>query len=214
MSELQRPVFLYIMDPLCGWCYGFSKVMMELHEKYHATFEFRVIPGGMVTGTRVAPVSEMAGYILGAYKRVEEYTGVVFGTPYLDMLREGTELQQSEPGCRAIYTAGQLAPDQALTYTHLLQKAIFLEGKSWNDENVFAATAAKAGFNAEIFMDAWNSEAMRYGTQQEFQWVQAAGITGFPCSVLLKDDKYYLLAQGYQPTENVENVIAKVMESS
>lgn len=214
MSESQRPVFLYIMDPLCGWCYGFSNVMMQLYEKHHAAFQFRVIPGGMITGARVAPVSEMADYILGAYKRVEEYTGVVFGTPYLDRLQEGTELQQSEPGCRAIYTAGQLAPERALTYTHLLQKAIFLEGKSWNDEAVFVAAAAQAGLDADLFSEAWNSEAMRYGTQQEFQWVQAAGITGFPCSVLQKDDKYYLLAQGYQPAENVESVITKVMASS
>lgn len=214
MNDPQRPAFLYIMDPLCGWCYGFSPVVTALYEAYHSAFDFRVISGGMITGARVAPVSEMAGYILNAYKRVEEYTGVVFGEPYLDRLREGVEMNDSEPGCRAMHTASQLAPDRALQYAHLLQKAIFLDGESWNDVAVFASVAAKLGIDRDMFSEAWSSEVMRYGTQQEFQWVQAAGITGFPCSVLQKEDQYYLLAQGYQPPGRLRSVIGKVMAGS
>lgn len=214
MSIPNRPVFLYIMDPLCGWCYGISGVIKQLHEKFKDTFDFRVVPGGMITGSRVAPVSEMAGYVLSAYKRVEEYTGMLFGEPYLDLLREGSEIQNSEPGCRAIHTASQLAPELALTYTHLLQQAIFREGRSWNDEKTFSDVAVLAGIDEKTFTEAWNSEAMRYGTQQEFQWVQAAGITGFPCCVLQKGEQYYLLAQGYQAQEGIESVLAKVMAAS
>lgn len=213
MSLKNKPVFLYVMDPLCGWCYGFSPVVRNLHEQLREEMDFRVVPGGMITGARVAPVSEMASYILGAYQRVEEYTGVQFGAPYLDRLREGRELNNSEPSCRALHTASRLAPELAVPYTHRLQLAIFREGKSWNEEQTFTETAAAVGIDPLEFARAWNSEEMRYGTTQDFQWAHAAGITGFPCSILQKDEQYYLLARGYQPEENIRQTLEKVLTS-
>lgn len=200
------------MDPLCGWCYGFSNVMQELEEKYADDFDFRVISGGMITGSRVGPVSNMAEYILSAYKRVEEYTGAIFGEPYLDHLRKGTDINNSEPPCRAIYTFAQIKPELALDFAHALQLKQFQEGKSFNDENTYRELATTFGIDADKFIASMNTEESKYGTQQEFQWVQAAGINGFPCTVLQKnDEQYYLLAQGYQPLATVESTLEKAM---
>jgi putative protein-disulfide isomerase len=204
---------LYIMDPLCGWCYGFSGVMQELQEQYKERYSFSVIPGGMITGARVAPVSEMANYILGAYKRVEDYAGVTFGEPYLDILRAGTEISNSEPPCRAIHVFKQFLPERTLDYAHALQLKIFREGRSWNASETYEALAREFDIDAAAFIAAMNSDEAKYETQQEFQWVQAAGITGFPCTVLEKDAKYYMLAQGYKPLEAVKEVIERVEAS-
>lgn len=206
-----RPTLLYIMDPLCGWCYGFSPVMMQLYEKHRHEMDFRVVPGGMVTGARVEPVAVMAGYILNAYKRVEETTGVKFGEPYLERLREGSEISASEPSCRAVHVFSQLHPERIVEYTHQLQRALFLDGYSWNDPETYEHLARIFEIDADEFMKRWNSEEARYGTQQEFQWVQAAGVNGFPCVVLQKGEEYYLVAQGYRPLEEVERVLAKVI---
>lgn len=204
---------LYIMDPLCGWCYGFSNVMQQLQEKYKGPYEFQVIPGGMITGPRVAPVSEMANYILGAYHRVEEYAGVKFGEPYLDVLREGTEISNSEPPCRAIHTFREIMPEKVLDFTHQLQHKMFFEGKSWNSDETYRELATEFGLDADEFITAMNTEENKYGTQQDFQWVQGAGINGFPCLVIQTGGKYYMLAQGYKPLEAVEEVLANVNNS-
>src|ERR1043165_827458 len=98
---------LYIMDPLCGWCFGFSSVMKQVQGAYPA-FRYQVITGGMMAGEARQPFSNLSGYVLKAYKRVEEFTGVKFGEPYLDMLREGTEMGDSGPPCRAIHAFQQL----------------------------------------------------------------------------------------------------------
>ena len=70
---------IYVYDALCGWCYGFSPVMRRLHDTYADAFDFEVLSGGMMTGTRVRPVAESMSYIQQAYKVVEEHTGVRFG---------------------------------------------------------------------------------------------------------------------------------------
>ena len=201
---------LYIMDPLCGWCYGFSGVMQELQGRYKSEYEFTVIPGGMITGARVAPVSEMADYILGAYKRVEDYAGVKFGEPYLDLLREGTEINNSEPPCRAIHLFKQKDLGRMLDYAHQLQLKIFRDGKSWNDEQTYRGLAEEFGMDGNEFVSEMNTDECKYGTQQEFQWVQAAGISGFPCAVVEREGKYYMLSQGYKPLAVLEEVLDKI----
>jgi putative protein-disulfide isomerase len=161
-----KHTLLYIMDPLCGWCYGFSGVMQELQGKYKDTLVFKVIPGGMITGERVAPVAAMANYILGAYKRVEEYTGALFGEPYLDMLRAGTEISNSEPPCRAIHTFSAQYPERALDFTHQLQLKIFRDGKSWNEESTYRELAVYFGIDADKFIQDMDTEENRYGTHK------------------------------------------------
>jgi putative protein-disulfide isomerase len=203
---------LYIMDPLCGWCYGFSGVMQQVQENYKDRLGFAVIPGGMMTGARVQPVSEMAQYILGAYTRVEEYSGAKFGAPYLDMLREGSEISNSEPPCRAIHTFQTIKPEEGLNFAHKLQLKQFVQGKSFNDEQTYRELATEFGLDEDEFIAKMESEEMRYGTTQDFQWAQAAGITGFPCTVLQKGDQYFLIARGFQPYEQVQEVLERALQ--
>lgn len=201
--------FYYVMDPLCGWCYGFTPVVLQVRDAYKDVLDVQVIPGGMITGSRVGPVSEMAEYILQAYKKVEEYAGVQFGWPYLDMLQRGTEINDSEPPCRAIYTFQQIHPDQALDFTHALQLKLFREGKSLNNEYTYRELAEDFNTDPDAFIAAMATEESRYGTIQEFQWVEAAGITGFPCVILKKDGEYFLLARGFQPYEGFRQVLER-----
>jgi putative protein-disulfide isomerase len=203
---------LYIMDPLCGWCYGYSTVMQQLQENYKGQLDFTVIPGGMIMDARVQPVAEMAQYILGAYHRVEEYSGAKFGEPYLDMLREGTEISNSEPPCRAIHTFQTMKPEEGLNFAHALQLKQFVEGKSFNDLDTYRELATEFGLDPETFTTTMESEEMRYGTAQDFQWVQGAGITGFPCTVLQKGDEYFLISKGFQPYEGVVEVLEKALK--
>lgn len=208
---MNKPTLLYIMDPLCGWCYGFSPVVMQLFEQHKDRLDFRVVPGGMITGARVEPVGKMVGYILQAYKRVEETTGIKFGEPYLDRLREGTTISNSEPPCRALHLFSTLHPDRAVEFTHQLQRAIYLDGYDWNDPQTYAHLARLFGLDEKDFVRQWESEEARYAVQQEFQWVQAAGINGFPAVVLEKAEQYYLVAQGYRSLGNIESVVEKVL---
>jgi len=208
-----KDTILYIMDPLCGWCYGFSHVMQQLQETYKDKLDFRVIPGGMVIGENVQPVAGIAGYVLQAYKRVEEYSGAKFGEPYLDMLREGTEINNSEPPCRAIVTFHSFNPGETLNFAHKLQLKQFVEGKSFNDTNTYRELAEAFHLDADTFINTMESEEMRYATAQEFQWVQAAGITGFPCTVVQKGEQYFLAAQGFQPYDTVSETIERILNN-
>lgn len=165
----------------------------------------------MITGSRIQPVSAMAQYILGAYKRVEEYAGVAFGEPYLELLRNGKEISNSEPPCRALHLFASMQLHNAIAYAHTLQNKIFKEGKSWNDEQTYRELAQQFSVDADAFILSWQSEDAKYATQQDFQWVQGAGITGFPCVVVDRIGSLFMAAQGYRAYEDLEATVNSIM---
>ena len=200
------------MDPLCGWCYGFSLVVMKARDEYKDVLEAEVKVGGMIIGPRIAPVSQMSDYILQAYKRVEDYSGVKFGEPYLDLMRKGTEINNSEPPCQAIHYFKETHAQQGVDFANETLLKLFRDGKSLNDMNTYKELATEFGLNEDEFVTGMQTEENRYHTFQEFQWVQSAGITGFPCLVLKKDKEFFLISRGFQPYEGVKEVLEKALK--
>lgn len=207
---MTKNTLIYIFDPLCGWCYGFGRTITELYNKRQADLNFEVVAGGMILGSRIAPFRTMLNYILGAYKRVEQMTGVTFGEAYLNELLPSDVQMNSEPPCRALVTFRSFQPGQVAPFAHALQQKQFVHGKDFNNPATYRELAADFGIEPEAFMERFESEEMKYQTKQDFQWTQAAGIQGFPTVVLKTESGYYLVAHGYRPMEELEKVIASI----
>ena len=90
-----------------------------MHEQAH----FAVISGGMITGPRIGPIGEVAGYIQQAYKDVEQATGVKFGEKFLtETLAQGTAIFTSIPPAIALSVFKTHLPEQAVAFAGTLQK--------------------------------------------------------------------------------------------
>lgn len=211
---MKKDTLIYVFDPLCGWCYGFGNTILQLFNKRKDDLNFEVVVGGMITGSRIAPFHTMQAYISGAYKRVEEMTGVKFGDGYLNELLPSDTLLSSEPPCRAVVTFRSFQPDQVVPFAHALQKKQFLEGKDFNTDAVYEELAIDFGIDPAAFLKLFHSEEMKYQTQQDFQWSQSAGIKGFPTVVLKTEGGYYLVAHGYRPLEDLEKVIDSIQSKN
>ena len=211
---MQKNTIIYVFDPLCGWCYGFSSTMVDLFNKRKEEFDFEVMAGGMVTGSRVAPFSTLHNYVSGAYKRVEDMTGTKFGEPYLHQLLPSETEMNSEPPSRAMVTFRSFKPDEMVPFAHALQKKQYLEGKDFNNPAVYKELANEFGIDANEFIKRWESDEMKHQTVQDFQWSQNAGIQGFPTVVLKNEKGYYLVSNGYRPLDELEKVIATIEEAA
>lgn len=201
---------LYLFDPLCGWCYGFSKTMLDFYEEYGKTYEFVAVPGGMVTGEQVGPISNMEEFISNAYQQVEQTTGATYGKAYLDgILRSKTTILDSEPPSRALLTFRSFFPDRAVEYAHALQKAHYHEGRDFNDETLYEGLAESFGLDPKVFMERYHDERMKQNVLQEFDWVKESGVQGFPTVVYRSGQKYYMLAHGYASLETLKTALEK-----
>ncbi|MCU0450823.1 MAG: DsbA family protein [Bernardetiaceae bacterium] len=204
---------IYIYDALCGWCYGFSPVVKQLKAQYGQQFAFSVRSGGMVTGERVEPLARKAAYIKGAMPRVEEVTGVKFGEPFLHgPLASPTYVSDSTPPAVALAAFRSFALDQAVEFAHEVQRAFYHEGKDLHAEKTYTEIAQRlAGVDEAAFLARYRDPLYRIQAEDEFMEVQGWGVQSFPTLLYFNGQQLFLLAQGYAPLANLDEVMQKIL---
>jgi len=194
----------YVYDALCGWCYGFSPVIKAAHESYSDHLEFEVISGGMVRGERVGPISDMADYIRGALKRVEEVTGTKFGEAFAkDMLDKGDAIQDSLPPARLLSAVKDSHPKKSVPFAAALQKAIYFDGIYPTDLEKLSRVGEELGIQAQPILEKARTEAMEKAAEEDFARSQAWGVRGFPTIIGEKGGQHYLLTHGATTYEDL-----------
>ncbi|MGZ5189985.1 MAG: DsbA family protein, partial [Flavisolibacter sp.] len=128
MSEIPiQPTIYYCYDPYCGWCYGFSPVIKRFYKKNKDRFAFDVLSGGMIMPDEPVHFAPMAKYIQGAYKRVEELTGVKFGEDFLWHVFHPEETDwypDSIKAATALCIYKEYYPEDAISFATDLQYAL------------------------------------------------------------------------------------------
>lgn len=207
-----KPTFFYVYDALCGWCYGFSPVMQNVAAKYEGKLAFEVISGGMVTGSRVGPIGQVAPYIKSAYKDVERATGTKFGKAFLDgTLEKGTAIFSSLEPALALAVVRSHAPAKALAFAHELQHAIYYDGVAPTDLEALAAYAEKHGIAKADFLTEVKSPLVEAQAIKEFRTSDSLKVTGFPTTFLMKGQKLHKLSEGYLSQAELERRIEQVL---
>ncbi len=197
---------IYVYDALCGWCFGFSPVIEKFVAAYKNEFEVEVISGGMITGERIGPIGEVAGYISWAYKNVEDATGVKFGTDFLDKtLKTGTAIFTSIPASIALSIVKSKIPELSLEFSSALQKAIYFDGIEPINNEEYAKIAEKFGLNQAEFLLNMNDNQYQILAEIDFKNSQELQVSGFPTVFLDFENQYYKIAAGFTSFENLEN---------
>lgn len=200
---------LYVYDPLCGWCYGFGPVVERIEKEYAGSVEVEIISGGMITGSRVEPVGRMAGYILNAIPRVERMTGIEFGEPYKELLKEGTYITSSVKPSLALCVFKSFATTQAVEYGHTIQTAFYKEARDLNQDELYAELAVPFGIDRTIFLERMKDSSYLKKAEDEFKRAADLGVTGFPCLLIKQGNTYAKLAAGYTDYNSIDKYLKK-----
>ncbi|MBR9921537.1 MAG: DsbA family protein [Bacteroidetes bacterium] len=215
MNKSDKPKFTYVYDPLCGWCYGFSPVVQKIWERYQDEIDFEVISGGMVLGDREGPIGEVAAYIDGAHKQVEDRTGVKFGDAFMDgILREGSTWFSSMPPSIALAIVKKHAPEHAFPFASTLQKAIYKDGIDLNVPEAYLPYVEPLGISSEVFVQAMKDPAYQDLARQDFHFSRQLQVSGFPAAFVFLNNTYYLISRGYSDFEYLEGNLQKVMQEA
>ena len=192
---------LYVADPMCSWCYGFSPVIAAIAERFEERMPLRIIVGGLRAGNTAAMRQQDKDYIRSAWTRVNAATGQPFDFDFFD--REGF-VYDTEPACRAVVTARRLLPRMALSFKARISQAFYAENRDMTSADEIAGVAEEAGFEREKFAEAFLAPDTRNDTFRDFLTAQQLGIHGFPTLIAGSDEEgYALLTNGYQPLENL-----------
>ena len=201
---------LYVMDPMCSWCWGFAPVFDALAAQAAAQgVALELLVGGLRPGSVQALDGATREHILRHWRAVAERTGQPF--TFEGALPEGF-VYDTEPACRALVSMRELAPAQVWPLLQAIQQAFYVEGRDVTRGAVLADLAESLGVTREAFAGAFDSAALRERTAADFGRAADLGIAGFPTLLAERHGLLALLTNGYQPLETLAPLLGRWLE--
>lgn len=212
-SQSHTPLtLLYVMDPHCGWCYGFGKVIGQLahHYQNHHNLRFEILPGGLFVPA-IKSTPSFADDKRPAIKRIEELSGAIFSEAYISGILGGSILDSEVP-CRVLNTAKQLIPDQIIPFMEDLFDAQFVGAKNISLFENCLSTIEKYGIDVDRFQQVFDSPELKSITQTNFDLSHRI-TTGYPALFIIDSDGHlHKLTNGFAPFERVAKAVEEWVE--
>ncbi|WP_286914260.1 MULTISPECIES: DsbA family protein [unclassified Pseudomonas] len=202
---------LYVMDPMCSWCWGFAPVAAALiAQAAEAGVPTRLVLGGLRSGGSALDASTRR-YILEHWQAVSEATGQPFR---FDGAMPDGFVYDTEPACRALVTARELDAERVWPLLALIQASFYEQGVDVTTAPHLVELAERAGFDRALFAEAFARADMRAATAADFSWVQDLGIAGFPTLLAERNGQLALLTNGYQPLESLQPLLGRWLQQA
>jgi len=202
---------LYVMDPMCSWCWGFAPVAAALiAQARDAGVPTRLVLGGLRSGGSALDASTRR-YILEHWQAVAEATGQPFG---FDGAMPDGFVYDTEPACRALVTARELDAERVWPLLQLIQRSFYEQGVDVTTVLQLVELAEQAGFDRATFAEALTRADTRAATAADFSWVQDLGIAGFPTLLAERNGQLALLTNGYQPLDSLQPLLGRWLQQA
>ena len=193
--------FLYVMDPMCAWCYGFQPELEAFLEK-HPTVKVDWIMGGLAPDSTQPMDDSLKQAISSYWHEIETKSQVRFNHDYWKL---NTPYRSTYPACRAVIAASSLLKDGAKHMVKAIQSAYYKEAKNPSLEDTLIACAQSVRIDQDRFIERLHSTETEEQFQHHLGIAQQLQVTGFPALFFINDDNLaYPLTLGFCKTENLE----------
>ncbi|MEJ8802367.1 DsbA family protein [Pontibacter sp. H249] len=199
---------IYVMDPMCSWCYGFAPVIKKTIEEQQGTMQFKLVLGGLRPGTEKPLEEQMKESIKQHWQDVDQVTGQPFDYTFFE--RENF-VYDTEPACRAVVTMRYLKPELEFEMAEAIQSAFYANNNDVTKPEVLASIALQFGISEEEFLEKFNEEEMLEKTKQDFVIARHLQATAFPSLYILNGTNIHLVSRGYRPYDGLAAHLKRVL---
>lgn len=207
-NEKLKITLLYVMDPHCGWCFGFGTVIKKLYERYCTGNQVKldVLPGAKITTSKA-----FADGIRPIAERISRFAGVTFSELYfIDVIGEHSYLDSEVP-CRVLNTANQISHARIIPFMEDLLAQEFIHGRNISDYATVEPVIEKFGFDLGEFTTVFNSELMAENTRANFSKARKIA-NGYPALFVSNGSgDLKSLAKGFAPFDKLTKLMDKLL---
>lgn len=194
-----RQRLIYVMDPMCSWCWGFAPVIDSIQHAF-PQLPLHLVAGGLRPGV-TDPMQDAARRALAEHwQAVREASAQPLLTPEA---LPANFIYNTEPACRAIVVARELNAERVWLLVKTIQHAFYAQATDVTQCSVLLELAEQAGYNRQAFHQAFVAEAAHSAVKADFAWAGDLGIRGFPTLLAERDGMLALLSNGYQPADDI-----------
>lgn len=198
---------LYFGDPMCSWCYGFAPHISKIKDHYKSDLDFRLVMGGLRPGG-TEKIGDMTSFLKHHWEEVNQRSGQPFS---YDIFDNPNFVYDTEPPCRAVVTMRKMSPLKEFDFFKAVQSAFYQHNADTNATSTYTDLAKTFDIDSSSFTRRFESEEIKVKTQEDFMFSQKLGVRGFPTTVLKHNEKYFLLANGYQDADSIIKIIDGIL---
>ncbi|MFD2245549.1 DsbA family protein [Pontibacter ruber] len=209
MDSPYSPVLLYVTDPMCAWCYGFTPVIRRLRALWQGRLKVEVILGGLNPYAEEPLTREQKEKLAVSWHRVQTRTSLPFN--YGFFLRNGF-VYNTEPASRALLVVRQMRPLLTLEVLRALHSAFYVDGADLTNPYVLAQLIRPFGIREDVFLTLFESDVIMEQMEGEFDFVNTLGAKKLPSVYIEGPAGPELLATGFCQLDELEELLLKRLE--
>ena len=196
---------IFVVDPMCSWCWGFSPVLEVLRER--SDFVCSVVVGGLRSKGQMHWDDSSKNYLQGHWEQVAKNTG----QPFNDTLFEKEVFDyDTYPACKAIVTVRELFGSQkAFDYLTILQEAFYVKGTDITQKSVLVGLLDSLDIDTKAFETFYNSQRAQVMMEHDFAKARSMGANAFPSVVIIDKDGHMVCEKGYRTLENMNELLGE-----
>ena len=201
--------FVYVMDPMCAWCYGFQPELDRFLEQYPSA-EVDWIMGGLAPDTN-EPMNEALKEAISSYwHKIEKVSQVKFDHGYWD---RNTPYRSTYQACRAVISAEKLAVKNSGKMAKAIQSAYYREARNPSLDKTLIDCAGAIGLSEEQFSSVLYSKETELQFQEHLAITRRFQVSGFPALFYVnKEKEVYPLTHGFCKVEELFERFCSIIE--
>lgn len=181
-----KATLYYIYDPMCSWCWGFSRVLNVLLEKLPKDVEVKRLLGGLAPDSDIPMPESMQQSIKDNWSRIEEsIPNVKFN---FDFWRENIPRRSTYPACRAVIAARIQGAEYENKMIDAIQRAYYQQARNPSDISTLMELSKELNLSVPKFRDDLLSTEVNHVLQEEINLSRALYAENFPSLVLTLAD--------------------------
>lgn len=202
-------ILIYVADPMCSWCWGFSPVLTNIRRRYEKQATFQLLLGGLRPGNTERFDESRRAYILQHWQAVHTRTAQPFN---FDFQMASSFTYDTEPASRATTVVRQLMPGKEWDYLARIQEAFYVQNADVTRVEVLEELAVAVGIDAVPFRQDFQESQTRQRVWEEFDQSRELGVNGFPTLLGRSGESVSSLMHGYQDSETLVPTIEEFLQ--
>ncbi len=194
---------IFVVDPMCSWCWGFAPVVEALLDD--DTYTYSVVLGGLRSKGEMRWDESSKRYLQGHWEQVARSTGQSFS--YTLFEKEHFDYD-TYPACKAVVSVRELfGMQKAFEYLHSLQKFFYAEGQDITQLEVLMDLLDPIDIDVEKFDIFYNSDRAQLLMEHDFTKARSMGANAFPSVVIIDEEGHMVCQKGYRNLGEMKKIL-------
>lgn len=172
------PTLIYVHDPMCSWCWGFSPCLDRLLSALPDDMRLRRLLGGLAPDSGEPMPEATREYVQGQWHQIQR---AIPGTEFnYDFWTACAPRRATYPACRAVIAARRQGEEFDPLMTVAIQRAYYLRAMNPSDVGTLSILAGELGLDVAGFDRDLVSPEVDETLRAEIREARELGVDGFP----------------------------------